>query len=138
MRKLSLLALLLLAGFGISWGQSIFTPYYTIQFTPDYSGDPVAAGTTADSRINAILGDYMGTTSGAAPSGFAGNPALTIPAEPNGVGDEVHGVNPPRAIGVEPNEQIRASNIVARIRGEQNNAPRQNQPKQPTPKSSKK
>jgi hypothetical protein len=67
------------------------------------------------------------------PSAFAGNPALGIPATPNGVGDTVHGVNPPRAVGVEDNGEIRASNIVARIRGEKNNTPPKNQPAQKNP-----
>jgi hypothetical protein len=113
MRKLLLLTLLLFLTVGISFGQSIFTP--------EYSGDPSSHRTTEDPRINAVIGDYMGTTTGyPEPSAFAGQQALRILASPNGVGDTVHGVNPPRAVGVEDNGEIRASNIVARIRGEQN------------------
>jgi len=123
MRKLSLLALLLFVAIGISWGQSIFTP--------DYSGDPSSHRTTNDPRINAVIGNYMGTTTGyATPSAYAGNQALRIPARPNGYGDTIDGVNPPPAIGVEDNGQIRASNIVASIRGEQNIAPPKKQPAQ--------
>lgn len=127
MWKLTLLMLLLFVAVGISWGQSIFTP--------DYMGDPSSHRTTEDSRINAVLGDYMGTTTGyPPPSAFAGNPALSIPARPNGIGDTVHGVNPPPAVGVEDNGEIRASNIVARIRGEQNNTLPKKQPVQKNPR----
>ena len=126
MRKLAFLASLLFVGVSMSSGQSIFTP--------DYTGDPSSNETTNDPRINAILGEYMGTTTGSpSPSAFAGNPALGIPATPNGVGDTVHGVNPPRAVGVEDNGEIRASNIVAKIRGEQNNTPPKKQPAQKNP-----
>ena len=112
MRKLLLLTLLLFITVGISLSQSIFTP--------EYSGDPSSHRTTEDPRTNALINDYMGTTTGYPPaSGFAGQQALRIPASANGVGDFVRGINPPRAVGVEDNGQVRASNIVARIRGEQ-------------------
>jgi len=127
MRTLSFLVLLLLLAVGFSWGQSIFTPEYT--------GDPSSHRTTEDPRINAVIGNYMGTTTGyPPPSAFAGRDALRIPASPNGVGDTAASGSPPRAVGVEDNGQIRASNIVARIREEQNNT----QPKRTAQKKSSK
>ena len=103
--------LLLFLSIGMSYGQTIFSP--------DFQGEQSPQPLSEDPRANAVATGNMGTTSGSVPSLYAGNPALTIPASPNGVGDNVRGTNPPRAVGVEDNGQVRASNIVARIRGEQ-------------------
>jgi hypothetical protein len=116
MRKLLGPFLLFFLMAGVSLGQSIFTP--------DYAGNPSSHRTTEDSRINAVITNTMGTTTGyPPPSAYAGRSDRGIPASPNGYGDNIRGVNPPPAIGVEDNGQIRASNIVAKIRGQQNTAP---------------
>lgn len=113
MRKLLGPFLLFFLAAGIAFGQSLFTP--------DYTGDPSSHRTTEDPRINSVITGTVGTTTGyPPPSAYAGRPSLGIPASPNGYGDTIHGVNPPPAIGVEDNSQIRASNIVATIRGQQN------------------
>ncbi len=112
MRTVFGLVSLLFLATGILFGQTLFSP--------DYQGEQSPQPLTEDSRINSVITGDIGTTTGnPPPSAFAGNPDMSIPASPQGHGDVIRGTNPPPAIGVADDGKIRDSNIVARIWAEQ-------------------